>query len=109
DGSGVVNGSFGSRVAARGDGSSGGLEAIVRTLRQNNVLYVASAGNEGQVHFGFFPAGPDGVGFGNMHVVQWQPNNYEDGFVVPPFQTITLLIKWDSWSGQPQDFDLYIL
>ena len=105
----IVNASFGDPTAGRGDGSGGAntVDGVVRNLRQHNVLWVASAGNEGDVHDGFVPAGPDGIdNFGNRFVA-WQPDNFEDGFAVAG-QTVNVRIKWDSWSGAPQDFDLII-
>jgi hypothetical protein len=106
----IVNGSFGNPIAGRGDGSGGAStgDGVVRTLRQNNVLFVAAAGNEGSVHFDFVPAGPDLALQSGAQLVAWQPNNYEDGFAVPPFTTVTFLVKWDAWTGPPKDFDLLI-
>ena len=106
----IVNGSFGNPINGRGDGSGGANtgDGVVRTLRANNVLFVAAAGNEADVHFDFTPAGPDLSINGGFELVAWQPNNYEDGLVVPAHTVVTVLVKWDAWSGPPQDFDLYI-
>jgi hypothetical protein len=107
----IVNGSFGNPIGGRGDGSGGAStgDGVVRTLRQNNVLFVAAAGNEADMHFDFVPAGPDVPGPGGSQLVAWQPNNYEDGILVPANTTVTMLIKWDAWTGPAKDFDLMIL
>src|SRR5581483_7196449 len=94
----------------RGDGSGGPntAEGVVRTLRQHGVLWVGSSGNEGDVHDRFVPAGPDApTGYGP--VVAWAKDNYEDGFVVPPFSAVDVAVKWDAWTGPPQDFDVYLI
>ncbi|MEY2460820.1 MAG: hypothetical protein QOG30_2650, partial [Acidimicrobiaceae bacterium] len=106
----IVNGSFGNPVSGRGDGSGGSSsgDGVVRTLRNNNVLFVASAGNEADVHFDFTPAGPDIATSGGFQFVAWQPNNYEDGFLVRAHTSVDFIVKWDAWTGPRQDFDLYI-
>jgi len=107
----IAVGSFGSPVQGRGDGSSpwpGSVEDSVRQLRQGGVLWVSSAGNDADVHYAFTPAGPDQQSPVGPEVA-WAPNNYEDGFSVPPFSTVNFLVKWDAWTGPAQDFDLYIV
>src|SRR5262249_17425987 len=80
----IVNGSSGSPSDGRGDGSGGPStsEGVVRNLRQHNVLFVLSAGNEAGVHDSFTPASPDLVTAGGFHFVPWQPGNFEDGFAL---------------------------
>jgi subtilisin family serine protease len=107
----IVTASWGSPIEGRGDGTGNQFtaEGIVRTLRQHGVLWVGSSGNDGAVHYFFTPAGPDGSDLGFGPRVAWAPGNYDDSFVVASGQTVNVLVKWDSWSGQPQDFDLAIL
>ncbi|HEY2814034.1 MAG TPA: hypothetical protein VGJ03_11270, partial [Acidimicrobiales bacterium] len=93
----IVNASWGNPIAGRGDGSGDPFtaEGIVRTLRQNNILWVASSGNEGLAHDTFSP--PPG------------PNVYRNDFSLGAGQTVEVAVKWDSWTGPPQDFDVSIL
>ncbi len=105
----IVNGSFGNPIGGRGDGSGGAStsDGVVRTLRANDVLFVASAGNEADVHDVFVPSTAD-YAAGNLKLISWAPNNYEDGFQLAAGKSATFEIKWDAWTGARQDFDLYI-
>jgi hypothetical protein len=78
-------------------------------LRQNGVLWVGSSGNEADIHFTFTPAGPDGPNLGFGPSIAWQPGQYRDRFSLPPGGTAVVLVKWDSWTGSPQDFDVGVV
>jgi subtilisin family serine protease len=106
----VVNGSFGNPLQGRGDGSGGDTTAdgFARVLRQNDVLFVAAAGNDGDDHYAFSPTTADQA-IGSFRFVSWAPNNYDDQITLAPGQVVTAAIKWDAWSGPPQDFDLWLV
>jgi subtilisin family serine protease len=95
----VINHSAGWQGPFRNDGS-GAIGAIVADARANGILWVNSAGNEGQTHWsGSY------VADGNIHV--WNPNgDVGNTFVWPNGEVICGFLKWDEWPSGVSDFDL---
>ena len=95
----VINHSAGWQGPFRNDGS-GPIGAIVADARANGILWVNSAGNEGQTHWsGSY------VADGNIHV--WNPNgDVGNTFVWPNGEVICGFLKWDEWPAGVSDFDL---
>lgn len=95
----VINHSAGWQGPFRNDGS-GAIGAIVADARASGILWVNSAGNEGQTHWsGSYT--PDG----NIHV--WDPNgDMGNSFVWPDGSVICGFLKWDEWPSGVSDFDL---
>ena len=73
------------------------------------MLWVASSGNEADFHDTFRPAGPDGPDRGFGPSIAWAPGKYKDHFTLPPGGSAEVLVKWDSWTGPPQDFDVGVV
>jgi len=95
----VINHSAGWQGPFRNDGS-GPIGAIVADARANGILWVNSAGNEGQTHWSgtYNPSG-------NIHV--WSPNgDVGNTFVWPSGEPICGFLKWDEWPAGVSDFDL---
>lgn len=95
----VINHSAGWEGPFRNDGS-GPVGAIVADARANGILWVNSAGNEGQTHWsGTYSSG------GGAHV--WNPNgDVGNTFVWPNGEVICGFLKWDEWPAGVSDFDL---
>ncbi len=95
----VINHSAGWQGPFRNDGS-GPIGSIVEDARANGILWVNSAGNEGQTHWsGSYAAD------GNVHV--WNPNgDVGNTFVWPNGEVICGFLKWDEWPSGVSDFDL---
>ena len=95
----VINHSAGWQGPFRNDGS-GPIGAIVADARANGILWVNSAGNEGQTHWsGSYAAD------GDFHV--WNPNgDMGNTFIWPDGEAICGFLKWDEWPAGVSDFDL---
>ena len=95
----VINHSAGWQGPFRNDGS-GPIGAIVADARASGILWVNSAGNEGQTHWsGTYSSG------GNLHV--WSPNgDVGNTFVWPNGEVICGFLRWDEWPAGVSDFDL---
>jgi len=95
----VINHSAGWEGPFRNDGS-GPIGAIVADARASGILWVNSAGNEGQTHWsGSYR--PDG----NLHA--WDPNgDIGNTFVWPDGAVICGFLRWDEWPAGVSDFDL---
>jgi subtilisin family serine protease len=95
----VINHSAGWQGPFRNDGS-GPIGAIAADAQANGMLWVNSAGNEGQTHWsGSYVAN------GNIHV--WNPNgDVGNSFVWPNGEVICGFLKWDEWPAGVSDFDL---
>jgi subtilisin family serine protease len=95
----VINHSAGWQGPFRNDGS-GPIGAIVEDARANGILWVNSAGNEGQTHWSGTYS-PDG----NLH--SWSPSgDIGNTFVWPNGSEICGFLKWDEWPAGVSDFDL---
>jgi hypothetical protein len=101
----IVNTSLGWTATSRGDGSgaAGTPDAIVADAAANGILWISSAGNDGQRHWsGTYT--DNGYGW----------NDFGDGdigntFYLPSGYQMCAGLKWDSWPASAQDYDLYIM
>jgi subtilisin family serine protease len=85
----------------RGDGT--GFRAdLVNYARSKGVLFVKSAGNEGDSHYTATFA-PDGSG---LH--QYAPGRTQLQ-VAGSDEGILLYFTWDAWTGDPVNYDLYLV
>ena len=98
----IISHSAGWFNSSRGDGSGGPgtPDAIAADATANGILWVNSAGNEAQQHWsGNFI--DDGTGF-NLFAAGDNTN----GFMLAGGGTACVFLKWDAWTGPPQDYDL---
>lgn len=105
----VINGSFGFALTGRGDGSGGAstVAGAVAKVRDQGILYVASAGNYGVHHFHTNAIGDPKAGLNYDDFVDISPDDYF-AFVVGPRGGVTISLKWDAWPTTRQDFDLFV-
>jgi hypothetical protein len=97
----VINQSMGWEGPYRDDGG-GPVGAIVADARANGILWVNSAGNEGQTHW-------TGTYASNGSVHQWSPSgDVGNTFIWPDGALICGFLKWDEWPVAVSDFDLYL-
>jgi subtilisin family serine protease len=97
----VINQSMGWEGPYRDDGG-GPVGAIVADARANGILWVNSAGNEGQTHW-------SGTYASNGSVHQWSPSgDVGNTFIWPDGAVICGFLKWDEWPVAVSDFDLYL-
>jgi subtilisin family serine protease len=95
----VINHSAGWEGPFRNDGS-GPIGAIVADARASGILWINSAGNEGQTHWSGAYS-PDG----NFHA--WNSNgDIGNTFVWPDGTVICGFLRWDEWPAGVSDFDL---
>ena len=95
----VINHSAGWEGPFRNDGS-GPFGAIVADARASGILWVNSAGNEGETHWmgAYNPRG-------SAHV--WSPTgDVGNTFIWPDGSEICGFLKWDEWPAAVSDFDL---
>ena len=95
----VINHSMGWEGPFRNDGS-GTVGGIVADARAAGILWVNSAGNEGESHWmgTYSPRG-------NLHA--WDAGgDVGNTFVWPDGATICGFLKWDEWPAGVSDFDL---
>lgn len=86
----------------RGDGSGPYAEAV-DYARSKGVLFVKSAGNEASAHYMGVYADGDANGWDDFAPGQ------ETLRVQANTSTLSLDLTWDAWSGQPVNYDLYVL
>lgn len=95
----VINHSVGWEGPFRNDGS-GPIGAIVADARANGILWVNSAGNEGQTHW-------SGSYHSDGNLLAWDANgDVGNTFVWPNETGICGFLKWDEWPAGVSDFDL---
>jgi subtilisin family serine protease len=100
----VINHSVGWFNAGRGDGS-GPIGAIVQDAKNNGILWVNAAGNEGQTHWsGTFTSAP---GDGRL---AFAPGDVGNTFLFPGGGAVICgFLRWDEWPVARSDFDLYLV
>jgi subtilisin family serine protease len=95
----VINHSAGWEGAFRDDGSDP-FSALVADARASGILWVNSAGNEGDTHWTGTYSPRDGI-----HV--WDTNgDVGNSFIWPNGAEICGFLKWDEWPAGISDFDL---
>jgi hypothetical protein len=106
----VVNASFTSNLAGRGDGS-GSLGDVMTAGRAAGQLWSVAAGNEANHHFAFTAVDRD-----SDNVVEFAPGGTLDpsgpdsqellGFNLPSGGAINVTMKWDAWPITNQEFGI---
>lgn len=86
----------------RGDGTGPYAEAV-DYARSKGVLFVKSAGNEANAHYTGVYTDSDANGWDEFAPGQ------ETLRVQADSSTLTIDLTWDAWSGQPVNYDLYVL
>jgi len=95
----VINHSAGWEGPFRNDGNDR-FSQIVSGARAAGILWVNSAGNEGENHWSgtYNPTG---------HAHMWNPNgDVGNSFIWPDGAEICGILKWDEWPAGVSDFDL---
>jgi len=95
----VINHSAGWEGPFRNDGTDR-FSALVADARASGILWVNSAGNEGDTHWTgtYNPSG-------SLHI--WGPNgDVGNTFIWPNNSEICGFLKWDEWPAGVSDFDL---
>ena len=103
----IVNMSLTFAYTARGDGTGapGTPDGIVADARANGILWVVSAGNWAQQHWG--GAFNSGSFDPNWH--DWVTGDETNSIVIQAGQVACVFLKWDSWPVSNQDFNLHLL
>ena len=93
----IVNSSLSFPGDSRGDGSGDATSAAatVQAARKAGVLWIASAGNNGQDHWSGTFADSDRDGYTDLNGTT--STNESDAVVVPPGQSGTAYLSWDQW------------
>jgi subtilisin family serine protease len=107
----VISASIG-HYYSPGDGT-GYEDEVAKALKTRNIVYVTSAGNEGNDHYAATFNDPDGDG--------WHNFSGQDeilSFYVPAYTPVQNILRWDDWgtwnpdtlqwAGATQDYDLYL-
>lgn len=100
----VINHSVSWFNTSRGDGTGGAgtPDATAADARAAGILWVNAAGNRAQTHWsGSFVNNGSG-----WHL--FAPGDIGNGFYIGAGATACAFLKWDSWPGSAQDYDLYI-
>ncbi len=107
----VVSASIG-HYYSPGDGT-GYEDEMAKEMKKQGIVYVTSAGNEGNDHWSGTFNDPDGDGWHNF-----AGQDEMLTFYVPAFSTVNNLLRWDDWgvwnsdtmqwAGASQDYDLYL-
>lgn len=105
----IANGSIGFTLTGRGDGSGAAStpEGAVAALRNQGVLYVASAGNYGGRHYHTTAWGDPNPGYDFTDLVDLTSDD-RLVFAVTGNGVAAVSVKWDGWPTTTQDFDLYV-
>ena len=98
----VISHSVGWLNTGRGDGTGPFMGSILETARDNGILWVNSAGNYAEQHWGGTFDGPNGAfhdfGGGDETIT----------FTLAAGKTVTAYLKWDDWPTSSNDYDLYL-
>ena len=98
----VINHSVGWFNTGSGDGS-GALAPIVQAARDAGIVFVNSAGNYRENHWGGSFTDLDADGFHDF-----APGDETNTFTLAPGYTISVLLKWNDWPTSGNDYDLYL-
>ncbi len=107
----VINTSLGFYNAGPGDGT-GFVNSLVATAKANGILWVTSAGNERQRHWGGAFVDSNGDGYHNF-----TPTDNGDmygsqsgvPYGIPPGVTLAAFLRWSDWTNVNQNLDLHIV
>ncbi len=107
----VVSASIG-HYYSPGDGT-GYENEMAKLMKENGIVYVTSAGNEGRDHWSGTFNDPDGNGWHNF-----SGDDEILSFSVPAYAVVRNILRWNDWgdwnpstlqwSGSTQDYDLYL-
>lgn len=116
----IISTSFGFYNITPGDGT-GAFENLVKSARDSGILWITSAGNDQQVHWGGTFSDTDGdaihqfdAGVVSKDILDGEEINYfgnglGSGYVFPAGFLIQIFLRWDDWFYVNQDFDLYLV
>jgi subtilisin family serine protease len=102
----IVNHSVSWFNTSRGDGSGGPAtpDAIVAGAGAAGILWVNSAGNRGQQHWGGTFTDADGDGW---H--EFAPGDEGNTVSFGKYEGACIRLKWDDWPTSDQDYDLHLV
>jgi subtilisin family serine protease len=97
----IVNSSLGFPGDSRGDGTGGpnSAAATVQKARQAGILWIQSAGNNGEDHWSGTLQDVDADGLVDLNGTRCDSTicNEGDGVFIPSGQSALLVLKWDDW------------
>jgi len=99
----IISMSLGWYTTGRGDGT-GVMQSIVEDARANGILWVASAGNNAKRHWSGTFTSPD--------LDDWHNFAFDDesqGIFVPGGFQARVALRWDDWTTNTYDYDLYLV
>ena len=99
----VVNHSVGWFNTGAGDGT-GSLGAILQTARDGGIVWVNSAGNYAENHWGGAFDDLDADGYLDFAGLATNTNS----FTLEPGYSVDILLKWNDWPSSANDYDLYL-
>jgi subtilisin family serine protease len=107
----IISISLGYYNLSPGDGT-GILSDLVRDARNAGILWVTSAGNNRESHWGGLYYDPDGNNYhnfnGSQEINYFGPGD-GSGNVIYPGNALIVTVRWDDWTNVNQDYDLYLL
>ena len=98
----VINHSVGWFNTGRGDGT-GLLEPIVTAARDAGIVWVNSAGNYRETHWGGPFADSDADGW-----LDFASGDSTNTFTLGAGNSVTITMRWDDWPASDNDYDLYL-
>jgi subtilisin family serine protease len=96
--------SLGSHGYSRGDGTDDPESALAADARAHGILWIASAGNEGQRHWSGTFSDDDADGWLNFSTA----DNWNSVGYVLPGEEICVDLKWDDWPTSARNYDLFL-
>ena len=101
----VISHSVGWLNTGRGDGTGPFTGAIIQSARDNGILWVNSAGNYAEKHWGGTFTDP---GLSGWHDFAAGPDETIE-FDMPAGRSVIVYLKWDDWPASSNDYNLYLL
>lgn len=107
----IISTSVGWYNLTPGDGT-GEFADLVQSARDAGILWVTSASNDRESHWGGPYYDPNNAGFHFYNATQnvnfFGPGN-NSAYNIPAGYRISVFLRWNDWSAVNQDFDLYLL
>ncbi len=107
----IISTSFGFYNISPGDGT-GFFENLVASAHSAGILWITSAGNDREVHWGGAFYDPDADGFHNYtstSEVNFIGPGDGSAYYISVGYPIQVFLRWDDWTYVNQDYDLYLL
>lgn len=107
----VISTSLGWYNLTPGDGT-GEFADLVQAARDAGMLWVTTAGNDREAHWGGLYYDPHNEGYhyynANQYVNYFGPGD-GSAYSIPAGYLFAVFLRWDDWTNVDQDYDLYLL